>query len=218
MTRTAAAAASPKGYWFYWLVVTVCRFPFWVSSRPVVLHAERAARRGPYLLASNHLSPYDVPALMRFTPRALDFVSTVEVFRNPFAAWLYSRMGTFPLDRSRRDVQTVRIIIDRLERGRVVAMFPEGRVRAESESVIHGAPFKARAGKIATMAKVPIVPAVVLGSKAYSRSSNWLPLRRVRYGVAYGEAIEATDEAEAERQLAEAFKSLYAELRAAMEG
>ena len=71
------------GDWFYRFVVRTGRFPFWVSSRPVVLHAKRAPRNGPFILAANHTSPYDVPLLMRHTPRRLDFVSITEVFRNP---------------------------------------------------------------------------------------------------------------------------------------
>src|SRR5438045_3002539 len=108
---------------FYRFVVLTGRMPFWISSRPVVLHAERARRAGPFILAANHTSPYDVPLLMRHTPRRLDFVSIIEVFRNPLVAWFYSHMNAFPVDRSRRDPATVRIILDRLARGRVVAMF-----------------------------------------------------------------------------------------------
>src|SRR5437870_5041887 len=118
--------------WFYRIVVLIGRFPFWVSSRPIVLHAERARREGAFILAANHTSPYDIPALMRHAPRRLDFVSITEVFRNPFIAWFYSHMNAFPHERSRGDPKTVRIILDRLSRGRVVAMFPEGRIRPQS--------------------------------------------------------------------------------------
>lgn len=197
-------------------MVLIGRFPFWVSSRPVVLHADRAGRAGAYLLASNHLSPYDVPLLMRSTPRLLDFVSVVEIFREPFVGWFFGHMNAFPLDRSRKDPKTVRIVVDRLAAGRVVAMFPEGRVRAEGESVIHGGPFRPGVARIAQLASVPIVPVVVWGSGGYARPVNWLPLRRVRYGVAYGQPIEAHNIADAEAQLAAAYQQLYAELRDAM--
>lgn len=201
---------------FYKLVVLFGRFPFWVSSRPTVLHAGRARRDGAYILASNHLSPFDVPALMRSTPRMLDFVSVVEIFQRPFVGWFFSHMNAFPLDRSRQDTKTVRIVLDRLQRGRVVAMFPEGRVRKEPESVINGAPFRPGVARIAQLANVPIVPVIVLGSGQYKRRSNWLPLRRVRYGIAFGHPIEAQDIAAAEMQLAQAYQDLHAELRAAM--
>ena len=43
------------------------------------------------------------------------------------------------------------------------------------------------------MAGVPIVPVVVWGSGAYARASNWLPGRRVRYGINYGEPFVVDD-------------------------
>ncbi|HYO10971.1 MAG TPA: lysophospholipid acyltransferase family protein [Tepidisphaeraceae bacterium] len=204
---------------FYNVVVAIGRPAFWVSARPVILGAHHAARPGPYLLASNHLSPYDVPALYRHTPRHLDFVSIVEVMRKPLVGWLFTHMNAFPLDRSRSDPRTVRIILDRLARGRAVAMFPEGRIRKTEESVITGHPFRPGVGRIAKLAGVPIVPTVVWGMDAYARFASWLPLRRVRYGVIYGEPIEPGDDDEAriEQRLAEAFPKLWERLREAMQ-
>ena len=203
---------------FYWTVVTLCRPPFFVSSRPVTLHVERLPRDGAYILACSHLSPYDVPALMRSSPRPIDFVSTTEVFRNPFVAWLYGHMGTFPLDRSRRDPKTVRIILERLERGRCVGIFPEGRIRRPSESVIMGGTMRPTLARLAKLANVPIIPAVVWGAEKYKRPTSWLPLMRTRYGVIYGEPlVVAGEEAQAEEELADRFQRLYRELRAEMD-
>jgi 1-acyl-sn-glycerol-3-phosphate acyltransferase len=89
-------------------------------------------------------------------------------------------------------------------------------VRTEEESVVHGTPVRPSVARLARLAGVPIVPVVVWGTPAYWRGANWLPLRRTRYGVIYGEPFEVTDEAEGERQLVEAFKRLYVELREEM--
>jgi 1-acyl-sn-glycerol-3-phosphate acyltransferase len=139
------------------------------------------------------------------------------VFQNPFVAWLYGHMGTFPLDRSRSDPKTVRIILDRLERGRCVGVFPEGRIRQPSESVIHGGRFRPTLIRLAKLANVPIIPVVVWGAEQYKRVSSWLPLMRTKYGVIYGEPIAVNNEAEGERRLAQDYQRLYAELRAAMD-
>ena len=203
---------------FYKLVVFVGRFPFWVTSRPMVLHADRIPHGGPFILASNHLGFADVPLLMRSTPRPLDFVSIVEFFRSPLVAWLYGRMNAFPLDRGRPDPAAVRTILDRLSRGRVIAMFPEGRIRAERDSVIHGGAMRPGVGRIAQLARAPVVPVVVLGSAAYNRVASWLPLRLVRYGVIYGDPIPPVDDPEVvEQRLAEAYQQLHRELRCAMD-
>jgi 1-acyl-sn-glycerol-3-phosphate acyltransferase len=202
--------------WFYWTVVTICRPPFIVSSRPVIMHVDRLPRHGGYILACSHLSPYDVPALMRSSPRPIDFVSTKEVFQNRFVAWLYGNMGTFPIDRSRSDPKTVRIITDKLARGRCVGVFPEGRIRTESESVVQGGRFRPTLVRLAKLANVPIVPAVVLGGEQYKRILSWAPIMRTKYGVIYGEPFSVEDEEQGERRLAQEFQGLYGELRAAM--
>ena len=196
---------------------------FWTSSRPTVLHRERLRRAGAYILAPSHLSPYDVPCLMALSPRNLDWVSIVEAFRNPLVAWFYRSVNTFALDRARPDSPTVRTIFDRLKRGRVVAMFPEGKIKTLETCVLTGAPFKPGIGRIAQLADVPVIPCAIVGTDAYSRFASWLPLRRVRYGVNFGEPLFVRkdidkDEALAEflDKLREAYLDLYAELREAM--
>lgn len=199
--------------WFYNFVWCVCRPAFDLSSAPVVLHRSRARRAGAYLLAANHLSPYDVPCLIKETPRMLDFVSIVEVFRHPLAAWFFRSMNAFPLDRNRVDTATTRTILDRLARGRAVAIFPEGRVRAEADSVLRGGAFKPGVIRIAHAARVPIIPCAIVGTAAYHRFRSWLPLRRIVYGINYGDAIDPiNDPAETQQRLGDAFQSLYSEL------
>jgi len=205
--------------WFYNLIFYTWRPAFTVSSSPVILHIDRAKRQGAYILASNHLSPLDVACLIKETPRMLDFVSIVEVFRNPLLGWFYGNMNAFPLDRGRVDTGTTRTILDRLRRGRVVALFPEGRIRPESESIVHGGPFKPGVLRLARIANVPIIPVVVLGTIGYHRISSWLPLRRTRYGINYGPAIEpdpSDETGKLEVALRAAYQSLYQELSDAM--
>ena len=201
---------------YYDTVVFLGRHAFWASGDAVVLRADRIPRYGPFILASTHTSPYDVPVLMRATRRRLDFVSITEVFKNPWVAWFFSNMNAFPHDRSKTDSKTVRIILERLQRGRVIALFPEGRVRPESESVVHGARFRPGVARVARMAEVKILPVVVWGTMQYTRLASWIPAGTTRYGINYGEPFAVNDEAVAERQLAEAYQRLYAELMTAM--
>lgn len=204
---------------FFYNTVWTLGYPaFWTSSRPIVLHCERVQRVGAYILAANHLSPYDIPCLMAVHPRVIDFVSIREVMGKPFVGWLFRNMGAFALDRSRADPTTVRVILERLARGRVVAMFPEGRIPTRENSVLHGGPTRGGIGRLAQLAQVPIVPCVILGTVAYSRFTSWLPLRRTIYAVNFGEAIVPADPSidpdgrNCELQLSAAYGSLYAEL------
>lgn len=207
--------------WYYNLVWYAFWPAFGVSSSPIVLHPERPRRPGAYLLAANHLSYYDVPCLIKESGRKIDFVSITEVFRNPLMAWFYGNMNAFPLDRGRIDVGATRTILERLQRGRVVGIFPEGSIRTEENSVLNGGRIKRGVVRLARLANVPILPTVILGTSAYCRVLSWAPLRRVRYGINYGEPIDPSmtkDDDDLQQQLISAYRALHSELVAAMSG
>lgn len=207
--------------WFYNFAWYSAYHVFWLSSSPTVIYPEVTRRAGAYILAANHQSPYDIPLLIRHTRRNVDFVSIVEVFRNPLVAWLYGSMNAFPLDRSKSDPRTIRVILDRLANGRVVGMFPEGQIRQPDHSVLAGGSIRKGIGRIARMANAPIIPVVVLNSGVYSHFSSWLPLRRVRYGIIYGQPLETNPsldpenaDADLENRLVAQLRELHAELSA----
>ena len=179
----------------------------------MVIGAEHTRRDGPFILAATHQSPYDIPLLMRHCARPLDFVSIVEVFKNPFVAWFYGSMNAFPLDRSRRDPATVRVILDRLSKGRAVAMFPEGGFRRGADSVVHSRRIKPGIGRLAQLAGVPVIPCVIVNSIAYSRVISWLPIGRTKYAIAFAAPLLPTDDPAAlEVRLIDAFVDLHAML------
>jgi 1-acyl-sn-glycerol-3-phosphate acyltransferase len=199
---------------FYSSVRALGRPVFWITSRPLVLHPERleSLRSGTWIVAANHQSPYDIPLLMRHCPRHLDFISITEVFRNPFLGWFYGSMNAFPLDRARPDAKTVRSILDRLERGRAVAMFPEGRITPLDDSVVRGGRLRPGIGRIAQLGGARILPIAIVNSLAYQRPASWLPGRRVRYGIHPGEPLAPRPELPAD----EAANQLEEDLRASL--
>lgn len=202
---------------FYKSIRTIGTPCFALSARATVLGIENVPTNGAFILAATHQSPYDVPLLIRHTPRLLDFVSITEVFQNRFVAWFYGSMNAFPLERSRPDAATVRIILSRLNAGRAVAMFPEGRIRDAHDSVLQTGKIRKGLGRIANLTQTPIVPSVILNSGAYRRFSAWLPLRRVRYGVIYGAALDPIDDTDLlEQQYIAALQQLHLRLHAVM--
>ncbi len=201
---------------FYNLTVLVCKPAFTISSSPIVLHADRIPRRDACIIAPTHLSAFDVPCLMAISPRNLDFVSIVELFRNPLLATFFRNMNAFPLDRGRVDPATTRIIFDRLNNRRAVVMFPEGHLRSPVQSVLAGGPFKPSLLRIAQLAKVPIIPTVILGTGAYKELPAWYPLRQTRYAVNIGQRLHVTaneDVNAAAATLRQSWRALHQELR-----
>src|SRR5690242_9398197 len=138
--------------WYYRIVRDLGYHAFFVSSSPLVLHKERVPKRGGCLIAPTHFSAYDIPCLMATIWRPLDFVSIQELFEKPLVKWFFTNMNAMPLERWRVDPKTTRMILDRLERGRAVVMFPEGRIPDESDSVLAGGTFKTSALRLARVA------------------------------------------------------------------
>ncbi len=83
----------------------------------------------------------------------------------------------------------MRTMLRHLQAGRVVGIFPEGELRAETESVLRGGEMREGICKLAQLAGVPVVPCVVAGTAQFYHWKRWLPLARTRWTVAYGEAI-----------------------------
>ena len=131
-------------------------------------------------------------------------------------------MNTVALDRGRVDTVTTRKILEKLKRGRVVAMFPEGRLQDEAGSVLNGGKIRTGVFGLARKANVPIIPCVILGTRAYSRFVHWMPLRRTFYALVYGQPMFPTDRwddlAVAEQELRAAYLQLHQELLEAIKG
>ena len=168
----------------------VCRPIFHVATRPMILHADRAERHGGFLLAANHHHAMDIPALMYATPRLVDFVSIPEVMGTRGIGLLYKQVRTITLNRGTVDPAAIRTIVGRLRAGRVVGIFPEARLTPPAKSVTSGGPHRPGLGRIARLAGVPILPTVVIDTHRLMSATAWLPLRRTRFAVAFGQPLE----------------------------
>lgn len=199
----------------------VCRPILHVTTRVKFLGREHVMREGGYLIASNHTSPFDIPGLMYACPRLIDFVSVVEVMGVPGVGAFYRLFNTITLDRGKVDPAAVRTVVSRLKAGRVVGMFPEGKITPEDESVLRGGPFRPGLGRIARLAGVPVVPTVILDTKNMAGFTAWLPLKRTRFVAAFGDPLTIREDLEpraAQKELEERWRvavlALAEELRA----
>jgi len=199
---------------------TILKVLLWPFARTQVLHRERASRPGPFILAANHISHFDPPMLTCALRRKVDWMAMVELFENPWAARYFRAVDAFPTDRSRVDRAAVKTALARLRQGRLVGMFPEGGIRAGKTSVLEGAPLRPGSAALAQMARVPVVPCVLLGSDRLYAKKSWRPGRRVGIHIGFGNPIEPPEgmsKGEArqyvEDRLRAAFQELTQELR-----
>lgn len=138
-------------------------------------------RRGPLIIASNHVSNLDPPLIGIAVPRYVRHMAKRELFK---VGWLFAYMrsiGTILVDRG-HGKQALLNAVDVLKGGDCVVIFPEGTRSPDGR--LH----KGHSGMIlmALRAQSPIVPTVIFGSeKALAKGSK--RLRSVPVTVRFGE-------------------------------
>jgi 1-acyl-sn-glycerol-3-phosphate acyltransferase len=189
---------------------------FLLTARVRVLGAEQVPR-GPYLLLCNHISHFDPPFVSAFYPRKLDFMAMRELFQNRILDVVFRLCDIFPVSRDKPDREAVRVALARLKQGRIVCMFPEGGLRTGEDSVLEGTALKPGAMTLAQMAKVPILPCLVLGTDRYYGWKFW---ERIDLVLLVGEMLVFAEESkgknereELSREVERRLQGLYAEAK-----
>jgi 1-acyl-sn-glycerol-3-phosphate acyltransferase len=90
----------------------------------------------------------------------MNYIAKSELFRNPFFGWLLRALNAFPVRQGHADVGAIKETIHRLEQGHLLNIYPEG-ARTEDGEI---AELQKGVAFIVQRAKVPVIPAVIVGS------------------------------------------------------
>lgn len=116
--------------------------------------------QGPALVVANHISGLDPLLLMASCNRPLHFLIAKEEYERPGLKWLFDRAGVIPVERTVRPERALRAALHALEQGKVIALFPFGRIHLDSEAPIR---IKGGAGFLASRSEAPVYPARIEG-------------------------------------------------------
>ncbi len=150
-----------------------------ILSRLRVYGAERMPMTGGLVIAANHFSWIDPPALGAASPRNLYFMAKVEAHRVPGLGELVRSLGAFPVRRGESDREAVRTMRQIVRDGHALGLFVEG-TRQRS-----GIPGRAQPGAamVAINEEVPVLPVAIHGSQSW-RLGNFAPV-----SVAWGQPM-----------------------------
>lgn len=202
---------------FYVLIRSLAALAFTVIYRARGFGAENVPARGACLIASNHESHLDPPLVstgVRF--RAVHFVAKADLFKSRWFGWLIRTLRAVPIRQDgAADVAAVREILERLEIGAAVLIFPEGSRTTTGQMN----EFQRGVWLLMKRAGCPVVPCAVEGCfEAFPRGTGFPRLWGKRVAVAYGRAIPhdeliALGPDGALKRLREEIESLRAALR-----
>ena len=149
-----------------------------------VFGRENIPTKGPFIIASNHVSYLDPPLVGVGCPRQLNFMARETLFHNRIFGWMLRNIGVIPLRRHGPDISSVKEALWRLKRGEGLGLFPEGTrsVDGSLRRAFEGVGFLARKSGAAT------IPAYVQGTeKALPKGEK--KVRRVPVAVFYGKPV-----------------------------
>lgn len=145
----------------------------------------RLPRRGPFILAMNHVNFLDGPLLLsRLFPRRVVSLAKKETWDNPLLGLAASAAGAIPLDRGGPDPAALRRVSRILEAGGFLYINPEG-TRSGDGVLGRGKP---GAVALALHSGAPVIPLAFEGLEGFGPSIR--RLRRVRAALRVGEPFE----------------------------
>ena len=136
--------------------------------KPTLIGKENIPKEGPIVIACNHKHLYDQCLAIIATKRGIHYMAKKEYFDNKKVAWFFKAAGCIPVDRSKKDKNSVNLAMQVLNDKGAIGIFPEGTRNKTKEFLL---PFKFGAVSLASKTDAYIVPCGLTGDYKF-RSKN----------------------------------------------
>ncbi len=183
--------------WRVWFLHFVARFYTPLIFRQHIQADCPLPSEGPALLIANHRSPLD-PVLIfsasplkrdRYRIRRVEFLTAAEYCNTGGPLdFITDAMGVIPVSRGGRDMGPVKEALRRLKDGRIVGVFPEGRINTGSGLL----PAIPGVAWLALHSRAPVYPAFIHGApQGPNMVASFYRFSRSR--IDFGQPIDLTE-------------------------
>lgn len=155
------------GYTFFWLLV---RGIFRLQSYGTIY----IPQKGKVIIAPNHISNLDPPFIGAALKRKIYFLAKEELFRISIFGRILERVNAIPIKRGRYSTNTLKKVMEVLNKGEGVLIFPEGTRSRDGNF----GKAKLGIGMLAVKTKAPVLPVLI------ENTDNFFKLKsvRIRFG------------------------------------
>jgi 1-acyl-sn-glycerol-3-phosphate acyltransferase len=169
------------GRWLAYSLLRAAGIPITVEG------AARLPQDRPFVLVANHSSYIDGIVLVAAIPRGFAFTAKAELKGQRLIRHLLGSVGTRFVERfdARQGANDTRELAIVGGAGESLAFFPEGTFRRAPGLLS----FHMGAFVVSAQAGMPLVPVILVGTRAVLRDKSWIP-RRLSIRVVIGEPIQ----------------------------
>ena len=165
------------------MFIVIIKFLGWILLKVEIMGLGRIPAEGPVILAINHVNFIDV-LLYTIVPREMTALAKEETWDNPILRLLATAWNAIPIRRGELDLNAIRLALQALRDGRVLAIAAEG-TRSH-----HGRLQRGRPGIALLAYHVPeafIVPVAIYGGERFY--GNLRRLRHTKLNVLFGQGF-----------------------------
>lgn len=160
----------------YKILMPLVRFWFKIYYNPTIINKEAIPKKGPIIIAGNHLHAFDQFPTMCATKRVIHYMAKKEYFDSKIS-FIFKLAGCIPVNRQIKDTSAKEAALEVLNNDGAIGIFPEGTRNKTEEFLL---PFKFGAVSMASKTNATIVPFGLAGDYKF-RSKNLI----VIYGTPF---------------------------------
>jgi 1-acyl-sn-glycerol-3-phosphate acyltransferase len=155
-----------------------------IYHQVLVTRPHHLPREGAGILIANHISALDPLLIQSVLPRLITWMMAKEYFGNPILDRIFHAVGIIPVERSGKDLASTRAALRALHEGRMLGIFPEGKLSPTGQLL----PFQSGAALMAIKTGVPVYPVYLHGSQL-GQGMLEVFLRRNRCEIVFGDPL-----------------------------
>ena len=169
----------PLGYNFWYDMVKVgSALPTLLWMRPKIYYPKgKPNKKSAFVVISNHPTFLDPIIVQTVFPwRRLHSLATKDLFNSKAKETFFTKVHCIVVDKENFNMSSFRKVVEALEMGEAVVIFPEGRVHVDTPQEVLA--FKSGAVMMAHRAGAPIIPMYIV------KKTKWYQRQRVVMGQA----------------------------------
>ncbi len=184
----------------YWVFKAVLKPLLRGLYRIRVEGLENVPRKGPAIIAANHVSFLDsffIPLVVK--RRKMTYLAKADYFKSWKTAWFFKSVGQIPTEREggEKSKQALNVALGVLKEGKLLGIYPEG-TRSPDGKLYRG---RTGVARLALTADVPVIPCGLVGTdEVMPKEAKFPRLRgRVEVRVRFGPPLDISRYAGQER-------------------